>query len=198
MIAWSPPLFNRGKDLVAYHVVVRSTIFTSSPASFNQVSTIKKTSIWWCNIKLLWSDRLTEVQIERALNKDIPNELLENRDSQRYDRIVTLIRLAILSLLLALRFVDVRKRDEITTWIGWIWPFFEIFLRFRLVVPFVSKIKSLAIWVLTYIDDAIGNLTYMDDAIDALIYIDDAEKKVDSQMIIVSNDRKIFLIKSNM
>ena len=56
--------------------------------------------------------------------------------------------------------------------------FFEKFLRFRLVVPFVSKIKSLAIGALTYIDDA--------------------EKKVDSQMIIVSNDSKIFLIKSNM
>ena len=43
-------------------------------------------------MKLLISDHLTEVLIERALNKDILIELLENRDSVRDDRIGTLIR----------------------------------------------------------------------------------------------------------
>ena len=78
MIARTPPLFAQGKDLVAYPEGVRSAIFASSPTPFNQVSTIKKTSILWSNIKLLISDRLTEVLIECALNKDILIELLEN------------------------------------------------------------------------------------------------------------------------
>ena len=102
MIARPPPLFARGKDLMAYPKGVRLAIFASSPTPFNQVSTIKKTSIWWSNINLLISDHLTEVPIERALNKDILIELLENRDSERDDKIGTLIRLALLRLLLAL------------------------------------------------------------------------------------------------
>jgi hypothetical protein len=50
------------------------------------------------------SARLTEVLIERALNKDILKELLEKGDSEKDGRIGTLIRLALLSGLLALRF----------------------------------------------------------------------------------------------
>ena len=42
MIARPPPLFARGKDLVAYPEGVRSAIFALSPTPFNQVSTIKK------------------------------------------------------------------------------------------------------------------------------------------------------------
>ena len=94
MIARPPPLFAQGKDLVAYPEGVRSAIFASSPTPLNQVSTIKKTSIWWSNIKLLISDRLTVIPIEWALNRDILIELLENRE--RDDRIGTLIRLAYL------------------------------------------------------------------------------------------------------
>ena len=58
---------------------------------------------------------MTEVLIERALNKDIHLELLENRDSERDDRFGTLIRLAIFGLLLALRLANFGERDEITT-----------------------------------------------------------------------------------
>ena len=39
MIARPPPLFARGKDLVAYPEGVRLAIFASSPSPFNQVST---------------------------------------------------------------------------------------------------------------------------------------------------------------
>ena len=58
---------------------------------------------------------MTEVQIERALNRDILIELLENRDSERDNRIGTLIKLTIFVLLLALRLVNFGKQDEITT-----------------------------------------------------------------------------------
>ena len=116
MIARPPPLSSaRGKYLLAYPEGVRSAIFASSPTPFNQVSTIKKTSILWSNIKLLISDHLTEVLIEQELNKDILIELSENRDSERDDRIGTLIRLALLGLLLGLRSYIFGKRDEITT-----------------------------------------------------------------------------------
>ena len=81
------------KDFVAYPEGVRSAIIASSPTPFNPVSTIKKTLIWWSNIKLLISDLLTELLIEQALNKDILIELLENWDSGDV-RIGTLIRLA--------------------------------------------------------------------------------------------------------
>ena len=146
MIARSPPLLARGKDLVAYPEGVRSAIFASSLTPFNQVSTIKKTSIWWSNIKLLISDCLTEVPIERALNKDILTELLENRDSERDDRIGTLIRLAQFGLLLALRLVNFGKWDKITTWIGWILPFFNNRLRFRF-LDFRPIHKWLEAWI---------------------------------------------------
>ena len=66
-------------------------------------------------MKLLISDRLTEVLIEWALNKDILIELLENQGSERDNRIGTLIRLALFGLLLALRLVNFGKREEITT-----------------------------------------------------------------------------------
>ena len=125
MVARPPPLFARGKYLVAYPEGKRSAIFFSSPTPFNQVSTIKKTSIWWSNIKLLISDRLIQISIERALNKGILIELVENRDSERYDRIGTLIRLGLLSLLLVLRFVNFGKWDKIMTLIGWIWSFLK-------------------------------------------------------------------------
>ena len=118
MIARPPPLLARGKDLVAYAERMRSAIFASSPTPFNQVLTIKKTLIWWSNIKLLILHRFTEVPIERALNKDNLREWLENRDSKREDRVGTVIRLALLSLLLTLRVDEFGKRDEIKTWIG--------------------------------------------------------------------------------
>ena len=86
------------------------------PTPFNQVSTIKKTSIWWSNIKLLISDRFTEVLREQALNKDILKELLENRDSERDDIIGTLIKLTLFVLLLAFSLVSFGKRAEIRTW----------------------------------------------------------------------------------
>ena len=98
MIARPPPLFAQGKDLVAYTEGVRSAIFASSPTPFNQVS-----------------DRLTEVPIKQALNKDILIELFENRDSEKDDRIGTLIRLTLFVLLIALRLVNFGKRDENTT-----------------------------------------------------------------------------------
>ena len=146
MIARPPPLFARGKDLVAYPEGVRSAILTSSPTLFNQVSTIKKTSIWWSNIKLLISDHLTEVPIERALHSDILIELLENRDSERDDRIGTLIKLTLFVVLLTLRLVNFGKRDEITTWIGWMLPFFDNRLRFRF-LDFRPIHKWLEAWI---------------------------------------------------
>ena len=66
-------------------------------------------------MKLLISDHLTEVPIERALNRDILIDLLENRDSERDERIGTLIKLTLFVLLLAFRLVNFGKRDEITT-----------------------------------------------------------------------------------
>ena len=146
MIARAPPLFAWGQDLMAYPEGVRSAIFASLPTAFNQVLTIKKTLIWWSNIKLLISDRFTEVPIERALNKDILIELLENRDSGRDDRIGTLIRLALFGLLLTLRFVNLGKWDEITTWIGWILPFFDNRLLFRF-LDFRLIHKWLEAWI---------------------------------------------------
>ena len=53
--------------------------------------------------------------VERALNKDILIELFENRDSERDDRMGTLIRLALFDLPLALRFFNLGERDEIRT-----------------------------------------------------------------------------------
>ena len=58
---------------------------------------------------------MTEVPIERALNRDILIELLENRDSEGDDRIGTLIKLTLFVLLFALRLVNFGKRDEIMT-----------------------------------------------------------------------------------
>ena len=58
---------------------------------------------------------MTEVPIEQALNKDILIELFENRDSERDDKMGTLIRLAQFGLPLALRLVNFGKRDEIRT-----------------------------------------------------------------------------------
>ena len=146
MIARPPPLFARRKVLMAYPEGVSSAILASSPTPFNQVSTIKKTSIWWSNIKLLISDRLTEVLIERALNRDILIELLENQDSERDDRIGKLIRLALFGLLLTLRFVNLGKWDEITTWIGWILTFFNNRLWFRF-LDFRLIHKWLEAWI---------------------------------------------------
>ena len=72
---------------------------------------------------------MTEVPIERALHSDILIELLENRDSERDDRIGTLKRLAQFGLLLVLRIVNFRKRDcdlyRVT------FTFFDIRLWFR-------------------------------------------------------------------
>ena len=100
---------------MAYPEGVRSAIFASSPTPFNQVLTIKKTSICWSIIKLLFSDHLIEVLTGRALNKDILIEILENRDSERDVTIGTLIILALFGLLLALRLVNFGKRDELMT-----------------------------------------------------------------------------------
>ena len=86
----------------------------------------------WSNIKLLISDRFTELLIEWALNKDNLKEWLENWDSKREDRVGTVIRFALLSLLLTLRVDEFGKRDEITTWIGFTCPFFRIHLWIRL------------------------------------------------------------------
>ena len=71
MIARPPPLLARGKDLVTYPKGVSSAILASSQTPFNQVSTIKKKSIWWSNIKLLISNHFSEVPIERALKQPI-------------------------------------------------------------------------------------------------------------------------------
>ena len=49
---------------------------------------------------------MTEVPIQRALNRDILIELLENRDSEGDVRIGTLIKLTLFVLLLALRLVN--------------------------------------------------------------------------------------------
>ena len=54
------------------------------------------------------------------MNRDILIELLENQDSERDDRIGTLIRLALFGLLIALRLVNFGKQEEIMTWTGWI------------------------------------------------------------------------------
>ena len=64
-------------------------------------------------MKLPISDRFTEVPIERALKQPIRRELLEKRDSEKDGRMGTVIRLALLSVLLALGF-GVRD-DEIWT-----------------------------------------------------------------------------------
>ena len=53
---------------------------------------------------------MTEVPIERALNRDILIELLENRDSEGDDRIGTLIKLTLFVLLLALKLVNFEAR----------------------------------------------------------------------------------------
>ena len=64
-------------------------------------------------MKLTISDRFTEAPIERALKQPIRRELLEKRDSEKDGRMGTVIRLALLSVLLALGF-GVRD-DEIWT-----------------------------------------------------------------------------------
>ena len=64
-------------------------------------------------MKLPISDRFTEVPIERALKQPIQRELFEKQDSEKDGRIGTLIRLALLSVLLALGF-EVQD-DEIWT-----------------------------------------------------------------------------------
>ena len=53
MIARPPPLFARGKDLVAYPEGVRSAILASSPTPFNQVLTIM---VSVCRVVLAGSD----------------------------------------------------------------------------------------------------------------------------------------------
>ena len=147
MIARPPPLLARGKDHVTYPEGVRSAILASSPTPFNQVSTIKKKSMWWSNIKLLISDRFTKVPIERALKQPIRRELLEKRDSEKDGRMMGIVtRLALLSVLLALGF-GVRDDEIWTTWICWIWPIiFYLRLQWRF-LHFRSIHKWFGAWI---------------------------------------------------
>ena len=129
MIARPPPLFAWGKDLVAYPEEVRSAIFASLPSPFSQVSTLKKTSIWWSNIKLLFSDHLTEVPIERALNRDILIVIRKSRFRRRWQN-WNINQINPICFATRFKISQLWKRDEITTWIGRIWPFFDNRLRF--------------------------------------------------------------------
>ena len=109
---------------------VTSAILGSSPESFSQVSTRKKTSIRLSKIKWLISDRFSEGQIERALKQPIRRELFEKRDSEKDCIIGILIRLALFSALFVLRF-GVRDDEIGTAVICWIWPIFYLRQRWR-------------------------------------------------------------------